>query len=153
MTSLESCRNGNSPEHRTLVCYFSAPRQLRGRWYHCPAFRFAEQDFAALFRCHRLEIRRGRRWRALGILNKKIVNFVSAVCRGLIMRLIQPKIRPRRRDVSCWNLTLSSLFLLVWMTWETRQRRILNWVLLCKWRTSRLQKWNRGTAPKTVRST
>ena len=53
---------------------------------------------------------------------------------------------------SSWR-TVSSLFLLVWMTWETRQRRILNWVLLCKWRTSRLQKWNRGTARKTVRST
>lgn len=71
-----------------------------------PFFRFAEQDFPALFRCHRLEIRGGRRWRALGTLHEKIMNFASAVCRGLMMRLIQPKIRPRRCDVCCWNLTL-----------------------------------------------
>ena len=33
--------------------------------------------------------------------SQKIINFVPAVCHGLIMRLIQPKIRPRRRDMSC----------------------------------------------------
>ena len=53
-----------------------------------------------------LEIRGGRRWRALGTLHERIINFASAVCQGLVMCLIQPKIRPRRCDVSCWILTL-----------------------------------------------
>ena len=42
----------------------------------------------------------------IGTLHEKIMNFASAVCRGLKMHLIQPKIRPRRCDVCCWNLTL-----------------------------------------------
>ena len=54
-----------------------------------------------LSRALSLEIRGGRRWRALGTLHEKIMNFASAICQGLVMRLIQPKIRPRRRDVSC----------------------------------------------------